>query len=177
MKKSVFFEHGKGCFCLEFCYTFGLWWLVVWCLFVFPLWFVFECLVKLQMCLKCLFVFVLFGVFYFCLFGFGRFRVRWGPKGSTSPSPCFFLVLGVCVPKKPAAWPRPPPLPRCFVRTDIANAFNTLSRQEALAALHRVNPTRGGNTRCLASAALSHHASRCKRPAHPALHAQRPSPG
>ena len=37
---------------------------------------------------------VFWGVFYYCLFGVGRFRVRWGPKGPTSPNPSFF---GVCV--------------------------------------------------------------------------------
>ena len=36
------------------------------------------------------------GVFYSCFFGFGRFCVRWGPKGPTSPKPSFFGV-SVCV--------------------------------------------------------------------------------
>ena len=34
---------------------------------------------------------VCFGGFVL-LFGFGRFRVRWGPKGPTSPNPSLFLL-------------------------------------------------------------------------------------
>ena len=37
----------------------------------------------------------LFGVFCSCLFGFGRFRVRWGPRGPTSPNPSCFWCLCV----------------------------------------------------------------------------------
>ena len=32
------------------------------------------------------------GILYSCLFGFGRFSVRWGPKGPTSPNPSLFGV-------------------------------------------------------------------------------------
>ena len=41
----------------------------------------------------------LFGFFvvsYSCLFGFGRFRVRWDPKGPASPKPSFFGVSWSC---------------------------------------------------------------------------------
>ena len=62
------------------------------------------CLVKLDMCQKhALFspsVFDFWGVAYSCLFGFGRFSVRWGPKGPTSPKCvsclCSSFVLFCC---------------------------------------------------------------------------------
>ena len=51
-------------------------------------------------------LFVFWGVVYFCLFGSGGFRVRWGPKRPTSPNPSFlsrfifsvfvFLVCWFC---------------------------------------------------------------------------------
>ena len=41
-----------------------------------------------KMCV-CVCVFFFGGVAYSCLFGFGRFRVRWGAKGPTSSNHCF----------------------------------------------------------------------------------------
>ena len=90
----------QTCFVYAFCYLFGLWRLVVWC----PLhlrfhWF---CFLGFAAVANVLFVFSCFcfslGGGCSSLFRFGRFRVRWGPRGPTRPNlSCFWCFWCLCV--------------------------------------------------------------------------------
>ena len=103
-KLWVVFEHGKKVFLFRCFVTFLVCggWL---CGFLFGLlevlmvlWFVVCVFGKVENVLNMLFSAIMFafvGVFYSCLFGFGRFSVRWGPKGLTSPNLSFFWCLCV----------------------------------------------------------------------------------